>query len=153
MTYAERGSPATSFMIPSISWANALVSSPPFLETATEDLLLELSEMGRVVAAVALPRRTAGKLKKEPKSRLNKLGLAQAMECICKRTKRRRQTLKKWVRRILYTQAEKNRKGKWKWIMLLKTYPHDFWRMFGVRSIENLAGDWHRGSTCCIVFK
>ena len=107
MTYAERGSPATSFMIPSISWAKALVSSPPFLETATEDLLLELSEMGRVVAAVALPRRTAGKLKKEPKSKLNKLGLAQAMECICKRTKRRRQTLKKWVRRILYTQAEK----------------------------------------------
>ena len=63
--------------------------------------------MGKVVAAVARPRRTAGKLKKEPKSKLNKLGLAQAMECICKRTKRRRQTLKKWVRRILYTQAEK----------------------------------------------
>ena len=57
--------------------------------------------MGKVVAAVARPRRTAGKLKKEPKSKLNKLGLAKAMECICKRTKRRRQTLKKCVN-ILY---------------------------------------------------
>ena len=78
-----------------------MVSAPPFLDTATEDLLLELSEMGKVVAAVARPRRTAGKLKKEPKSKLNKLGLAKAMECICKRTKRRRQTLKKCVN-ILY---------------------------------------------------
>ena len=87
-------------MTASINWAKALVSSPPFLETATDDLLFELSEMGRGVAAVARPRRTAGKLKKEPKSKLNKLGLAKAMYCICQTTKRRRQTLKKWVNHL-----------------------------------------------------
>ena len=53
-------------------------SWPPFLDTATEFLTVSASSfMGKDVEAVARPRRTCGKEKKEPKSKLKRFGRAE----------------------------------------------------------------------------
>ena len=89
---ADLPSPATSCITASISLAMTLASSPLFFETETDELPSIPVSKGKVVAAVARPRLTAGKLKKEPRSRLKRFGRAKRGPVVEAKIRNRRQT-------------------------------------------------------------
>ena len=84
----DLASPAASCITDSINLAMILASSPLFCETDTEPESTS-SVKGKVVAAVARPLLDCGKVKKEPKSKLNKFGRAKITGVVVRIMKRR----------------------------------------------------------------